>query len=118
MSFTEAQRVSIRTYLGYPSVSVDSSLDGAIDAAGQSPAIQSQVEAILAQLALVDAKQTGVLGQAGIKRADEIEFFEGSSLRDVGALGRTLVRRLAALLGVGVAVDIYGGGRVGYYDLR
>lgn len=123
MAFTEAQRIKVRQALGYSSVAKDTWLESALDAAGAVAAVQSEVETILAALASVDTKMADGLDQAGLKRADTIEFFGdaggGAALTETRSHGAMWAQRLAALLDVPVVGNPYSGGRqlTGRYEL-
>ncbi|MHC4648750.1 MAG: hypothetical protein ACYTBJ_25110 [Planctomycetota bacterium] len=116
MAFTEAQKVDIRHYLGFPDVfrQENTRLESAITVVGGRPDTQALVEEILAELALIDTKlgSSGILTQAGVKKVDEIEFFGnqygGGALSDVRRAGRQQCARLSIVMGVPLVGDVYG----------
>ena len=114
MAFTEAQRVEIRHYLGFPDTYQGENfrLEGAMDVVGGRSDAQAKAEEIIAALVVAETKVTAMLSSAGIKKVDEVEFFgnaSGSSgLRDACGYGRMLAGRLSILFGVPVVNDIFG----------
>lgn len=113
MAFDEAQRVEIRLALGYPDVFRDGNprLESAMDVIGDRADTQAKVEAILARIAAADAQVNGVLELAGVKKADEVEFFGAkdgaTSLDQAREHGRMWVNRLSIVFGVPRANDIF-----------
>lgn len=126
MAFTEAQKVQIRKWLGYPSIFryKDVRLESAITVVGDDPDAQAEAESILARLSggatSVDSQLDDALGTAGLKRAEDIEWYQpgsGSSAASSGATaqqaslehaGRLLCSRLSQLFGVPLYGDAYG----------
>ncbi|NUP13761.1 MAG: hypothetical protein HOW73_47600 [Polyangiaceae bacterium] len=120
MAFTTAQKISIRKYLGLPSVHLDqdSRLESAIDLIGTVPEAQTEVEALLTQLTAVQTELTNSLAQAGLKRAEDVEWYQagaGSSVIDQKrAEGRRYCNQLSIIFGVPIVHDYFGEG--GYQD--
>ena len=112
MAFTEAQKVQIRKYLGYPDLfrSANTRLESAIEVVGGRPETQAEVESILAKLAALQERIDGQLATAGIKQVDEIEFFENASLLGLLSHGRMLCGNLSTLFGIPIASDPFGSG--------
>lgn len=124
MAFTDAQKVSIRKFLGYPQVYVLSNprLENAIDVIGGVSERQTYVAGLLGDLDTIDT----VLAQAGetnaaygaIKKADEVEFYDSSSSGGFASnpvrRAQTLVSRLSTAMGVPLNADYFGRG--GYRD--
>jgi hypothetical protein len=117
VAFTDAQRVKIRLYLGYPIINRyrDPRLEGAIDVVGQEPEAQAQAEAILTTIASVDTSLASSLTTAGFKRVDKIEWYPNGSSSGPGpaisakrAEGRRHVGRLSTLMGVPIGDDYFG----------
>ncbi len=122
MAFTDTQKDQIRRYLGYPAAFRDQNyqLESMMDTVGANAVEQASVEAILTELATVDAAiassglttyETGPL-----KAVDEIEFHApgaSSSTDSVSAMkrARMLVERLRQRFGVPLAGDYFGTGR-------
>lgn len=113
MAFSEAQKVKIRLFLGFPDVFRDgnSRLESAITVIGDRPDTQAEVEAVLANLATADAKVNSVLSFAGIKKADEVEFFPSSSgttsKDDARSNGRMWANRLSIIFGIPLVNDVF-----------
>lgn len=60
-----------------------------------------EAKEILAKIILLDGKQMGSTAQAGVKRVDDIEFFEnGGSTAVLAREKRRLCKELAELLGI------------------
>ena len=115
MAFTEAQRVKIRLYLGFPDVfrANDPRLEGAMDVIGARADTQAEVVACLAALVLAETKIATLLGSAGIKKVDEVEFFQAQSggsaaVRDACSNARMWASRLSILMGVPLMGDAFG----------
>lgn len=126
MAFTNAQKVQIRKWLGYPTLFrlEDVRLESAITVVGNDPDAQAEAEVILAKLntgaTSVETQLEDALGTAGLKRAEDIEWYQpgaGSSAASSGATaqqaslehqGRILCSRLSQLFGVPLYGDAYG----------
>lgn len=126
MAFTNAQKVQIRKWLGYPSIFryKDVRLESAIEVVGDDPDAQAEVEAVLARLATgddsVESQLDDALGTAGLKRAEDVEWYQAGSETSAGANGATaqqaalehggriLCSRLSQLFGVPLYGDAYG----------
>lgn len=108
----EKQR--IRVYLGYASAwkYKHSRLESILDAS--EPEAESQIRECLAGLATVDGKLlTTAVNIAGIKKADETEFFGSSSVRsELHSVGKQLIGRISIILGVPIYSEYYG--KTGY----
>lgn len=113
MAFTDAQKAKIRRYLGYPDVFryANTRLESAIDVIGGRAEVQALVEADLTALDAVDTKLSSVASsQGGLKRIDDIEFYEGQAVSQIQSDGRRLVGRLSITFGVPVQGDVFGSG--------
>jgi hypothetical protein len=111
MAFTDAQKAKIRRYLGYPDVFryANSRLESAIDVIGARAEVQALVEADLTALEAIDAKLLTVASsQGGLKRIDDIEFYEGQAVSQIRSDGRRLAGRLSITFGVPLAGDVFG----------
>jgi len=106
LAFTAAQKHDIRKYLGVSAAYFDlnTQLESMLDTIGADSDAQTIVEAILTELATVDAavasSGSSSATYGALKKVDEVEFYstaDGSGSDTVGALkrGRMLVRRLA-----------------------
>jgi redox-regulated HSP33 family molecular chaperone len=121
MAFTDSQRDQIRRYLGYPAAFRDQTyqLESMMDTVGDNATEQASVEAILTELATVDAALaaagTSAQVMGALKAVDEIEFHAatGSTATDsMTAMKRAkmLVERLRQRFGVPLAGDYFGTG--------
>lgn len=129
--FTEAQKVDIRFYLGYPDIYRQSNprLENAIEIMGTRPETQQKVEVLLAKLNAVYGTNPGdagaidqVLQDAGIKSIesadDKIEYGStsgngGSStaiLNSINDYGRQLVSALSSWMGTPICSNVFGKG--------
>lgn len=123
MAFTTTQQAQIRMYLGYPDLFryKDTRLEGIITGTNFSAEAESLVTDILNQLVALDARLAGsggvvgsAVAKAGVKKLDEIEFFQGQNITDLRKIGRQLATRLSNMLGVPFYGDAFGeGGYIG-----
>ena len=118
MAFTEAQKVKIRLFLGFPDVFQGHNLrlESAIDIIGGRADTQTEVETLLTNLAAADTKVNGLLTAAGIKKVDGpngVEFFPASSgtsaKTEARDYGRMWASRLSIIFGVPLQGDAFGG---------
>lgn len=110
MAFTETQKTAIRRYLGYPDIyryrdtRLEGLLDGALSATAET--------AVIADLALCDAASTKLFGTtldtAGVKRVEDIEFFENKSMIETRNSARSASGRISITLGVPFFADFWG----------
>ncbi len=115
MAFSEAQRVQLRKWLGYASAhrQINTWLESAFDLVGGYPDSQTEVESILAKLALVDPKVDASMTTAGLKMVGrgKAEWFpNGAVMTSVGNVGRLYCQRLATIFGVEIGDDAFSGG--------
>lgn len=115
MSFTTAQTLKIREYLGYPQVykQANPRLEGAIVTLGTDTDAVTEVTSILSELATIESNISSRYATAGIKKVDEVEFFGGRGdgtnvISSQRSLGRRHVARLSILFGVPIASDVFG----------
>ncbi len=117
MAFTDAQLVQLRKWLGYPQLNRyrDTRLESAFAVVGADVEASAEVVAILAQLVDIDAAVgTSLTTTAGLKRADEVEWYPGSKgggtaqVEALTARGRTMCSRLSDLFGVPLWGDAWG----------
>lgn len=113
MALTDDQKASVRYYLGWPDVNrmADLRLEGAMGSV--STQAVTQIAALLASLATLDAALLGTsaISAAGLKSVDNggVEWFSATSAQaSVNAQGRRLVARLAAILQISIKVDVFG----------
>lgn len=102
MALSETQKVQVRKYLGYPSLYSNSffALNSALDAV--SPEIQTELEAILASLVLVENALAGTLTTAGLSSVGQgdPEWYEGAKLSEIRSEGNRFCARLSSVLGI------------------
>jgi len=113
MAFTDAQKAKIRRYLGYPDVFryANTRLESAIEVIGGRAEVQTLVEADLTALDAIDAKlSSAASSQGGIKRVDDIEFYQGQVVSQIQSDGRRIVGRLSITFGVPIEGDYFGSG--------
>lgn len=110
MALTSTQKASVRRYLGYPDVNrlMHHDLEGAMVAISAEGEVV--VADLLAKLATLDTQLATKWTTQGIKRAEEVEFFEAGGITGLWMEGRRLVEQLAALLDVQIRRQIYGPG--------
>lgn len=116
MALSTTEKAQARLYLGYSGLFryLHTRLEGALtslDADGET-----LVRTQLTSLASLDtALGTAVTSSAGVKKADEVEFFGSSTatggmtrIEELRRQGRLLVGRLSTMLGVPVYADYFG----------
>lgn len=121
MAFTGVQKAKIRLYLGQQDSYrfINLRFESALEVC--SPEGQTEVIAILTRLDTLDAQlDGGVIDAAGVKRVDEVEFFDpkakGSVVR---ARMLELAWRMAKLLGVDdICQPAISGGGNGSYPIK
>lgn len=99
MALDNSQKAKIRRYLGYPDVGteLDWRLEGAMNQLSAEGEVE--VEAILAAIATLDAQRTSNLSYLNLKRAEEVEFYDGGTALLMQERAR-LIDELAGILGV------------------
>lgn len=113
MAFSDAQKVQLRKWLGYPQAARDiySHLESTFTTVGADATVQTEVEAILAKLALVDPKVDASMTTAGLKRAEDIEWYEGTSVvSSVAHVGRMYCQRLSTIFNIELGSDAFASG--------
>ncbi len=121
MAFTEAQRIKIRKYLGIPHVNqyLDPRLEGRMDLVGANAAAQAEAETILAAIIAAETKMVSSLDDAGLKRADEVEWYPGKNGAGTAGLdaakneARLYCSQLSNFFGVPIVNDAFGTGGYG-----
>lgn len=116
MAFTTAEAQAIRQYLGVPTLNryKDPRLENAIIIAGDNVDSAAAVRVILAALVVVQTAFDAAFDTAGIKRADEVEWYEGSDKAGTAEVnaqarrGRMQCSRLSQLLGMPLVGDYWG----------
>jgi hypothetical protein len=118
MAFTTAQATQIRKYLGFPQLNLfrNTRLEDAILIVGADVDASAEVVSILASLVTVEVGLTLSLSDAGLKRADEVEWYPGTggsaspAISGWKAEGRRYCSRLSQLFGIELAGDAFGVG--------
>lgn len=101
MALDASQKAKIRRYLGYPDVANEPFYLLEDHMSGLSAEGEVEVESILASLASLDAQRTANLTYANLKRAEEVEFYDGGFALLGGERSR-LIEDLSNILGVPV----------------
>src|SRR5690554_4155299 len=117
MALTDSQKAQVRLYLGYPDgfrfkhTRLESVMDNL------SPEAEVQIASLLTSLAALDTQilNSTAAAAAGVKRVDEITFFDPVNGMNVGfkngkEAGRYLVGRLSIILGVPINASAFGSG--------
>jgi len=108
MSFTNAEKVQIRTYMGWPAFATSETiLEGAMDLVGADVDGAAYVRAILVRIASIE---TEIAGLHPIALADKVEesSLNPDRYRDLRTAGRREVRALAICFRVTPIRDIFG----------
>jgi hypothetical protein len=80
-----------------------------LDVVGSRAEIEAMVIDDLEKLDAIDAKISAVASsQGGLKRIDDIEFYEGQVVSQIQADARRRVGRLSTTLGVPIVGDAFG----------
>lgn len=111
--FTLDERARIRRLLGWEAryLQYDTSLESALDAINQnSPADQTIIREILTQLTALDTRLTAAQTRFGVERVGTIYLDTTSMLGLLKSEAKRLVVNLAAILGVEIKCNFYGGG--------
>ena len=100
MALTAQQKATIRRLLGYRDrgVGTVSELESAMDALSAEGEVE--VEGLLDRIADAEAQVDVVLSRGGIKRAEDIEFFQGAAFTDSQTYLNYLLNQLASMFGV------------------
>lgn len=107
---TDTEKAQVRLYLGYPDhfrykhTRLETVLENL------SPEAEIQVQTALAKIVVVEDTllEAGTIA-AGIKRADDIWFFEGyQRLAIIRKMGRQYVSRISIVTGVPIYSDVFG----------
>lgn len=125
MALTEAQKSSVRLFLGWPARFYQNSpLEQAMDALGVATYAQDEAKllAVLPKIEAIDAKITATLGHClAMEQTDAVKFKADNGLGLLRREGRRLVKQLAAILDTPVASDYFGTGgppNMGNYALQ
>lgn len=116
MAFDEATRVQVRFSLGFSDVfrQNDPRLEGALDVVQDRPDTVTLIQTILANIQTVQTSVLTSLSGAGLKRAEDIEWYEGNGpsgsayIDGQRSIGRQFCNQLSIILGVPLQADIFG----------
>ncbi len=106
MAFTEGEKYKILRFLGWNGGTLnpaDTHYSKTISDKLQriTEGAEEECRDILNKIIALDSKQTGSVAQAGVKRIDDIEFFENGGSTDViGKERKRLIRELSSMLGI------------------
>lgn len=109
MPLSAAQVATIRRLTGY----ADRNREGFWSLADICASIEettvTEIVALLARVAAVETAQSNQLGRAGLKRAEDVEFYQGYDAGGaLNAEGDRLVRQIAALLNLPIRQSAFG----------
>jgi hypothetical protein len=112
VALTADQRASVRRYLGYPDriQGYYSLLEGSMDSL--SAAGETQLVSLLTKLASLETRLESFWATSNLKRAEEVEFFEGGH-RGLLTEGERLVRQLSQLLNIAIEASAFSSGASG-----
>jgi hypothetical protein len=113
MAFTEAQRVTVRRYLGRPPYATwDTMLEGSLQTIGALPDAQAAVEDVLANLATIESEIKQLHGIALASKVEE-SMLNPRRYEDLRGAGRREVQALAGLMGTEPVRDVFSPGWAG-----
>jgi hypothetical protein len=109
MALSDAEKASCRMYLGYPDLNryKNPRLESIFVDGVLSLEAEGLIRTALTNLATVETKILSRLGVAGIKRADEVEFFKSAVYTEMRNWGRMYVSRISVTTGVPIYSDIF-----------
>ena len=109
MALTDAQKASVRRWLGYPDVNrqAHSGLEGALTALSSEG--EAVVVAVLDHLATIDETLQSSWGRQKVLRAEDVTLAGGDEIVALRREGRRLVGQVAAALDVQPLRDVFGG---------
>jgi hypothetical protein len=119
MAWTEADRATIRSYLGFPALflqadprleaamtAVQSEADGGVRPDGST---ETQIRGWLAQLAKVESRLEEIWDEAEALKVDELGVDPMRAMALLRAEGRRIVARIARALGTSPRHDVFSG---------
>jgi hypothetical protein len=125
MAFSEADRVQIRRYLGFPAIYVtaDPRLESAITAVqsvadgGSRPnnTTELAVQGYLAKLATVETRIEDLFIQMQVGTVDEVEIDAPRGLLGLRSIGRQYVGHIADTFAMKPARDVFSAPEIGSY---
>lgn len=114
MSFTNAEKYKIRKYLGYPQVykQANPRLESALDQVGLDVDAVADVQDILSKITQVETFLIQALSTAGLKKAEEIEWYPDTSgsatVVSLNQQARKFCSQLSSIFGVPIETNIFG----------
>lgn len=113
MALTDAQRATVRLYMGWPSRwhQTSNELEQAMSALDSSPEDLANVSAILPKIADIDERILKSLGCVKVAEADSVRLKDDNGLSLLRREGRRLVNQLSSVLGCPRGTDYFGSGR-------
>ena len=109
MALSDAEKASCRMYLGYPDLNryKNPRLESVFAGGVLSLEAEALIRSALTSISTVESKILSRVGIAGIKRADEVEFFKTAVYTELRNLGRMYISRISITLGVPIYSDIF-----------
>lgn len=115
MAFSEAQRVRIRRFMGWPQASTEPNYDSQITRiqsiadGGNQPdgSAEDEAKVILTDLGTVEEQLRTYWGQMEADKVSTLRIDSGRAMMLLRSEGRRLVRNLAVLLDAPVHVDVF-----------
>lgn len=113
MSLTDAQRATVRLYMGWPSRwhQTSNELEQSMSALDSSPDDEANVVALLPKIANIDTLLTKSLGGAKVEQAGSVKLKDDNGASILRKEGRRLVRQLSSVLGCPIGTDHFSSGR-------
>lgn len=114
--FTQAQKVSIRKYLGHHGrfLQTDEALEKALESLGAKPAYQAEVVALLGKCDEIDIAIQSMLPRFRATKVGPLELDGAMELDRLRSIGRQYSSQIAALLGVEMRHDAWAGAGVAH----
>ena len=113
MALSDAQKASIRRYLGWPAkhFATDNRLEQAMRQLEATAADESLVTSLLTRLDTIQSEiETAVSKRSKAIAVDDIQLRIGYELAARRSVGRQLVGQLSSALGVQIRADAFGSG--------
>lgn len=110
MAFSEADKVTIRKYLGWPLYkSYDTTLESSMDFVGAVPEQQAMVTLSLASIAAIEVEMGGLPGLVSFSKVEDLTM-NPERFRDLCALGRRECRTLGSYFNIVPVRDVFSSG--------
>jgi len=114
MALTNAEKYRVRKYLGYPQVAKQANprLESAFDVVGADADAVADIQDILLKITAVESQLSDALDTAGLKRAEEIEWYQDKSgsavVKSLNGQGNKFCSQLSIIFGVPIQSKIFG----------